>query len=183
MTTAHPPQATIIDYAGKRPRVAPGVFIAPSATLIGDVVIAARASIWFNCVLRGDDTYIRIGEGTNVQDGTVIHVFMDTHPTVIGAGVTIGHGAILHGCTIEDRSMIGIGAIVLDGVVVEEGAVVAAGAVVAPGKRVRRGEMWGGCPAKPLRAVKPEELQFIANNGPHYSSVAERYLRAGAGRR
>ena len=116
----------LMEFNGVWPKIGEGVFIAPTASVIGDVTVGAKANIWFNCVVRGDDHYIRIGTGTNIQDGTVIHVSKDTHPTVIGDGVTVGHGCILHGCTIHDRCMIGIGAIVLDGAVVEEGAVVAA---------------------------------------------------------
>lgn len=174
MTTRSP---ALMEFNGVWPTIGEGAFIAPNACVIGDVTVGAKANIWFNCLVRGDDHYIRIGAGTNIQDGTVIHVSKDTHPTVIGEGVTVGHGVILHGCTIQDRCMIGIGAIVLDGAVVEEGAVVAAGAVVSPGKRVAKGEMWAGCPAKLLRPVKPGELEFIKANGPHYMGLASQYLR------
>jgi carbonic anhydrase/acetyltransferase-like protein (isoleucine patch superfamily) len=166
-----------MEFEGIWPTIGAGAFIAPNAVVIGDVVVGPKANIWFNCVVRGDDHYIRIGAETNIQDGTIIHVSKGTHPTVIGDGVTVGHGCILHGCTIQDRCMIGIGAIVLDGAVVEEGAVVAAGAVVSPGKRVAKGEMWAGCPAKLLRPVKPGELDFIKANGPHYMGLAGAYLR------
>lgn len=176
MTNPTGPRGLILPFEGKQPRVASDVYIAPGAAVIGDVTIAARASIWFNCVVRGDDHFIRIGEGTNVQDGSIIHVFKDAHPTVIGTNVTIGHGAILHGCTIEDDSMVGIGAIVLDGAVVERGAIVAAGAVVSPGKRVPRGEMWAGCPARKVRDVKDAEAAFIDENHRHYHATALRYL-------
>lgn len=171
------PLPAIMEFDGKWPVIADSAFVAHTAVVIGDVEIGERASIWFNCVVRGDDHSIRIGADTNVQDGSTIHVFKDRFPTLIGAGVTIGHGAILHGCVIEDRSMIGIGAIVLDGAVVEEGAVVAAGAVVSPGKRIKRGEMWGGCPAKLLREVKQGELDFIKANAPHYYGLASHYLQ------
>jgi carbonic anhydrase/acetyltransferase-like protein (isoleucine patch superfamily) len=169
----------ILPYKGTWPTIAADAFIAPNAIVIGDVVIGARSNVWFNCVIRGDENYIRIGADTNVQDGTIVHISKDTAPTVIGSGITIGHGAIIHGCTLEDRCMIGIGAIVLDGAVVEEGAVVAAGAVVSPGKRVKKGEMWAGCPARMLRQVKPEEIAFIRDNAGAYVETAERYIRAG----
>lgn len=175
------PQPIILEFNGIRPTIAPTSWIAPNVVVIGDVVIGERASVWFNCLIRGDDHSIRIGAGTNIQDGTVIHVSKDTHPTIIGADITIGHGVLLHGCTLEDRCLIGIGSIILDGVVVEEGAVVAAGAVVSPGKRVRKGEMWGGCPAQLLREVRQGELDFIKANGPHYWGLAQHYIRMRAG--
>ena len=165
----------ILPHHGVRPKFGTDVFIAPTAVVIGDVVVGDRASIWFGCILRGDGNYIRVGEETNVQDGTIIHIATDQFPALIGARVTIGHGAIIHACTIEDDTMIGIGAIVLDGVVVERGAVVAAGAVVSPGKRVKAGEMWAGCPAKPLRPVKRSETEFIAQNARGYCELAATY--------
>jgi carbonic anhydrase/acetyltransferase-like protein (isoleucine patch superfamily) len=166
----------ILPHHGITPTLGEKVFIAPGAIVIGDVAIGARASVWFGCVVRGDDNYIRIGDDTNIQDGTIIHISKDMHPTVVGSRVTVGHGAILHGCTVEDDAMIGIGATVLDGAVVCRGAVVAAGAVVSPGKRVGPGEMWAGVPAKLQRAVKPEETAFIARNAPHYHALAMSYL-------
>lgn len=168
---------SVMRHGNHYPKLGRDVFVAPGAVVIGDVEIGDRASIWFGCIVRGDDHYIRIGADTNVQDGTIIHISKDTHPTNIGARVTIGHGAILHGCTIEDDTMIGIGATVLDGAVVERGAVVAAGAVVSPGKRVRTGEMWAGVPARLLRPVKPEETDFIARNFTHYHRLAMSHMR------
>lgn len=170
------PAPVILSHHGVLPTLGEKVFIAPGAIVIGDVVIGARASVWFGCVVRGDDNFIRIGDDTNIQDGTIIHISKDTHPTVVGSRVTVGHGAILHGCTVEDDAMIGIGATVLDGAVVGRGAVVAAGAVVSPGKRVGTGEMWAGVPAKLQRPVKPEETAFIARNAPHYHALAMSYL-------
>ncbi len=168
----------ILPYKGAVPRLGADVFIAPNAVVIGRVELGDRASVWFNCVVRGDGNYIRIGAETNVQDSTVIHIATDMYPTIIGARVTIGHGAIIHACTIEDDAMIGIGAIVLDGAVVERGAIVAAGAVVSPGKRVRAGEMWTGCPAKFQRPVKASETEFIAHNAREYCQLAAVYRAA-----
>lgn len=153
----------------------PTAFIAPGAVVLGDVTLAARASVWYGAVLRGDMDAIVIGEATNLQDGTIVHVD-EGAPVHIGARVGVGHRAILHGCTVEDDAMIGIGATVLDGATVGRGAVVAAGALVAPGKRVGAGEMWAGVPAKLQRAVKPEETAFIARNAPHYHQLAMSYL-------
>ena len=172
------PARTILSYKDASPRLGEGVFIAPNAVVIGRVELGDRASVWFNCVIRGDGNYIRIGAETNVQDGTIIHIATDLYPTIIGERVTIGHGAIIHACTIEDDTMIGIGAIVLDGAVVERGAIVAAGAVVSPGKRVRSGEMWSGCPARLQRSVKPTETEFIARNAKEYCELAAAYRAA-----
>ncbi len=132
----------IYPYGAATPNIDPSAFVAPGAAVVGDVTIGSEAIIWYGCVLRGDDHWIRVGPRTSVQDGTVIHVSLETHPTDIGADVVIGHGVRLHGCTLQDRCLIGIGAIVLDGAVVESGAFVAAGALVAPGKRVPGGELW-----------------------------------------
>jgi carbonic anhydrase/acetyltransferase-like protein (isoleucine patch superfamily) len=163
-------------YRGVWPTIGANVFLAPNCFVIGQVAIADDANLWFNVVVRGDDNWIRIGARTNIQDGAIVHVFKDLFPTTIGADVTIGHGAVLHGCTIEDGAMVGIGAIVLDGALVERDAIVAAGAVVSPGRRVKRGEMWAGCPAKLVREVKPEEREFLKVNVPNYCALATEYL-------
>ncbi len=167
---------SVLPYRGVWPTIAADAYLAPNCFVIGQVTIAERANLWFNVVVRGDDNWIRIGARTNIQDGTIIHVFRDLFPTTIGADVTIGHGAILHGCTIEDGAMVGIGAIVLDGALVERDAILAAGAVLSPGKRVTRGELWAGCPAKKVREVKPEELAFMRVNAPNYCELADEYL-------
>ena len=135
----------IMPFNGVLPEIAPDAFIAPSADVIGRVTIGEKSSIWFNCVVRGDVYTIDIGKRSNIQDGTVIHVSGGTHPTKIGDDVLVGHNCLIHGCTLEDGSFVGMGTIILDGVVVESGAMVAAGAMVTPGKRqmppqtVRRG--------------------------------------------
>ncbi|MCC6471901.1 MAG: gamma carbonic anhydrase family protein [Alphaproteobacteria bacterium] len=167
----------ILPYKGALPTIGKDVFIAPTATVIGNVTIGHGSNVWFNVLIRGDDHWIKIGERTNLQDGTVVHLSKDSAPTFIGSDITIGHGAIIHGCTLYDRCMIGIGAIVLDGAVVETGAIVGAGAVVPPGKRVPAGEMWAGCPAKKAREVRPEELAYIDRNAAHYCGLAGEYLK------
>jgi carbonic anhydrase/acetyltransferase-like protein (isoleucine patch superfamily) len=177
-THSQAPGGLILPYRGAVPRCGADVFIAPNAVVIGNVELGDRANVWFNCLIRGDGHYIRIGPETNVQDGTIIHISTDKFPTVIGARVTIGHAAVIHACTIEDDTMIGIGAIVLDGAVVERGAIVAAGAVVSPGKRVPAGEMWTGCPARFQRRVKPSETEFIAWNARNYCATAAEYREA-----
>jgi carbonic anhydrase/acetyltransferase-like protein (isoleucine patch superfamily) len=169
------PGGVILPYDGTLPRFGADVFVAPNAVVIGKVEIGDRTSVWFNCVIRGDGHFIRIGRETNVQDGTIIHIAADRFPTLIGDRVTIGHGAIIHACTVEDDSMIGIGAVVLDGSVVERGAIVAAGAVVPPGKRVPKGEMWAGSPAQFKRPVKATETEFIAWNARNYCELGAKY--------
>ena len=167
----------ILPFKGKWPTFGKDVFIAPNATVIGDVVIGERSSVWFNCLVRGDDHWIRIGARTNIQDGAIVHISKGSAPTTIGSDITIGHGAIIHGCVLEDRCLVGIGAIVLDGAVVETGSVVAAGAVVAPGKRVKSGEVWAGCPAKPIRAIRPDDLDYIDQDAMLYCELASDYLK------
>ncbi len=166
----------ILPYKGKWPSIGKDVFIAPNATVIGDVAIGDQSSVWFNALIRGDDHWIKVGRRTNIQDGAIVHVSKGVQPTAIGSDVTIAHGAIIHGCVLEDRCLIGIGAIVLDGVVVETGSVVAAGAVVPPGKRVKSGEVWAGCPAKLIRQVRPEDIDYIDMDAVLYRELAGEYL-------
>lgn len=168
----------ILPFKGTLPTIAPSCFVAANATVIGDVVIGAESSVWFGCVIRGDVHEIRIGERTNIQDGTIIHVTGGKLGTYIGSGITIGHGAILHACTLEDDCFIGMGATLLDGVVVEQGAMVAAGAMVPPGKRVKRGELWGGNPARMMRELKAEEMAFFAKSADNYRALAREYMPA-----
>lgn len=162
-------------YRGVWPNIAPDAFVAPGAVVMGDIEIGAQASIWFNVVLRGDVNKMRIGARTNVQDGSVIHVTRKTHPTRIGADITIGHQAMLHGCILEDGCFIGMRSVVLDGAVVESGAMVAAGALITPGRRVRGGELWAGNPAKLLRAVSEEERKFFGESVQVYIDLAREY--------
>jgi len=167
---------SVLPYKGVWPTIGANVFLAPNCFVVGQVTIANDASLWFNVVVRGDDHWVRIGARSNIQDGAIIHVSKDSHPTTIGSDVTIGHGAVLHGCTIEDGAMVGIGAIVLDGALVESNAIVAAGAVLPPNKRVERGDLWAGCPAKLVRKVKSEELEFMRINRSNYCGLATDYL-------
>jgi len=165
----------ILPFEGKTPLVAESAFIAPTAVVIGDVEIGEESSIWFGCVVRGDVNDIRIGSGTNIQDGTVVHVNSQTQGTTIGDNVTIGHMALIHACTLEDGCFIGMNATVMDYAVVEAGAVVGAGAVVTPGKRVKQGEVWGGIPARRLKDVGEAELKMIAYTAPHYVELARKH--------
>ena len=165
---------SILSYRGINPVIGKDVFIAPTASVIGEVEINDEASLWFGCVLRGDEGPISVGARTNVQDGVIIHC--DGGGSVsIGADVTIGHGAIIHGCTIEDKVLIGMGAVVLDGAVLESGSFIAAGAVVSPGKRVTAGTLWAGVPAKPLRDVSDAFRAAIMKGSHEYQGLARRY--------
>ena len=167
----------ILPYRGKRPVIAADAFVAPTATVIGDTVIGAETGVWFGCVLRGDSNYIRVGARTNIQDGTVVHVDSTSYPAVIGDDVTIGHMALIHACTLEDRSFVGMYATVMDGAVVETGGMVAAGSLVTPGKRVRTGELWAGSPAKKWRDLTDAERATLTDAAAHYVELARDYLR------
>lgn len=171
--------ANIISFKGIAPDIDESVFIAPSADVIGDVVIGEKSSIWFNCVVRGDVNHIRIGKRSNIQDGTVLHVSNGTHPTIVGDDVLVGHNCIIHGCTLENGSFVGMGTVVLDGVVVETGAMVAAGALVTPNKRVPSGQLWGGSPAKHLRDLSEDEVKNLTSGAQHYAQLAQVYKGAG----
>lgn len=168
----------VLPYRDSFPKIADGVFIASTASVIGNVEIGARSSVWFGTVIRGDVNEIRIGERTNIQDNTVIHVTRNGLGTYIGSGVTIGHMAILHACTLHDGSFVGMGAKLLDGVVVETGAMVAAGALVTMGKRVKQGELWAGNPARYVRDLTPEEVRFLPDTNAHYANLAAEYFSA-----
>lgn len=147
--------ATILTVHGRQPQLAPGVFLAPSATVAGDVHLAPGVSVWFGCVLRSERATLTVGEDTNLQDLTVVHTDEGV-PTSIGARVTVGHRAILHGCTIEDDVLVGMGAIVLNGARIGRGAVVAAGAIVRKGMEVPAGTLAVGVPAKVLERPVPD---------------------------
>jgi len=149
-------------FRGILPTVDPSAYLDQSAQVIGDVHIGPESSVWMNVVIRGDVNTIRIGARTNVQDGTVVHVQAGTHPTVIGDEVTIGHGAIVHGCTVEDRCLIGMGAILLNGCRIGTGSIVAAGTLVPEGMTVPPGSMVMGVPGKVKRPLTPEEDASIA---------------------
>ena len=158
-------------YKSVHPLVHPSAFVDPSAQVIGDVQVGAESSIWMNCVVRGDVHSIRIGARTNIQDLTLVHVMRETHPTVIGDNVTIGHSAVIHGCTIEDRCLIGMGAILLNGCCIRTGSIVAAGALVPEGMLVPPGSIVMGLPAKVVRRLTAEEdasIKWYADNYVRY---------------
>ncbi len=165
----------ILPYRGKLPRIAPSAWIAPTSVIAGDVVVGEESGVWFHCLLRGDVNYIRIGQGTNIQDGCLIHVYTDLYPTVIGDGVTVGHGAILHGCRIEDGALIGIGARVLDGAQVGEGAVVGPGALVKDRYVVPPRTLVMGLPARVVRELKEDEMRRFRDVAEHYKRLKDEY--------
>lgn len=165
----------ILPFNGIMPSIHPDAWVAPGATVIGDVHIGAESSVWFGCVIRGDVNHIRIGERTNIQDNTVIHVTRKTNPTIIGSGITIGHAAMLHGCTLEDDCFIGMKSCIMDGATVQSGAMVAACANITPGKIIESGQLWAGNPAKYFRDLKEEEAQFIGISARNYIEDAKTY--------
>lgn len=169
--SAHEP--AIISLSGKSPRIHDSAFIAPGARIIGDVEIGPDASIWYNCVLRGDINRIVIGARSNLQDGTIVHVEAarartDGLPTLVGDDVLVGHMAILHGCILDDRAFVGMGAIVMDECRIGSGGMLAAGAMLTPGKTVPPGELWAGRPAKHMRTLEAREQEAMQDQTWHY---------------
>jgi carbonic anhydrase/acetyltransferase-like protein (isoleucine patch superfamily) len=169
--------AIILPVKGKSPVIPEGCFIAPNATIVGNVVMGEQCSVWFNAVIRGDVHYIKIGNKVNIQDGAVIHCTYLKHPTNIGNNVSIGHNALVHGCTIHDNVLIGMGSIVMDGCVVESNSIIAAGAVVTQNTHVPSGVIFAGVPAKKVKDISAElisgEINRIADNYVMYSSWFE----------
>ena len=168
-------------FKGVSPTIHDSVFLAPTATVIGDVEIGEGTNIWFGCLVRGDMNVIRIGKRVNIQDLTVVHVDSRKYGTFIGDNVTIGHAAVIHACTLEDRCFVGMQACVMDGAVVETGAMVAAGALVSPGKTVKAGQLWAGTPARYMRDCADQENQMIERVPPEYWAMAQEYLKIGIG--
>ena len=159
---------------GFEPLFGKGCYFAENATLVGDVILGDECSVWFNAVIRADVNYIRMGDKVNVQDGAIIHCTYQKYPTIIGNMVSIGHNALVHGCTIKDNVLIGMGSIIMDDCVIEENSIIAAGAVLTKGTRVESGTVYAGVPAKKIKEINPElsqgEIQRIANNYITYSS-------------
>lgn len=158
---------------GKSPVIPDDCYIAENATIVGDVIIGSSCSVWFNAVIRGDVHFIKIGNKVNIQDGAIIHCTYQKHPTIIGNNVSIGHNAIVHGCTVHDNVLIGMGAIVMDNCVVESNSIVAAGAVVTQNTVVESGTIYAGVPAKKVKDISKSdfagEIERIANNYAMYS--------------
>ena len=179
MISSRQPGGVILPFKDKHPQIDETAFIAENAVIIGDVTIGTKSSIWYSCVLRGDMNFIRIGNDTNIQDGTVVHVDSKGYPTILGDRVTVGHMALLHACTLEDDAMIGMQACVMDGAVVGKGSLIAAGALVTPGKQIGPGEVWAGRPAKFLRKVGPDDQKMLDYIWPVYDNLSAEYRRAG----
>lgn len=174
----------LVEFQGKSPRLDPSAFVAPGSRLIGDIEIGSEASIWYNCVLRGDVNRIRIGARTNIQDGTVLHVDSPRpgneagHPTIIGEEVLIGHMAMVHGCILHDRAFVGLGSIVMDGCEIESDAMLAAGAMLTPGKCIPSGQLWAGRPAKYVRDLTEADLMGMKMGVQHYVALAKMHAEA-----
>ncbi|WP_296698669.1 gamma carbonic anhydrase family protein [Algoriphagus sp.] len=169
--------ALIIPIESREPRIGQNCWLAPNATLVGDVELGENCTVWFNAVLRGDVHFIRIGDDSNIQDGAVIHCTYQKFPTIIGNKVSIAHNAIVHGCTIEDRVLVGMGAIVMDGALIKSGAVIAAGAVVLAGTVVEANSIYAGIPAKKVKDTGEAMLQTIERTARNYPMYAEWYKK------
>ncbi len=172
-------------FKNKYPQVGTDVYIDAAAVVIGDVILGDQVSVWPMSVIRGDVASIRIGEGTNVQDGCILHVSHQspyvaggTHPLIIGKGVTIGHNAVVHACTVGDYCLIGIGAIIMDDVVIDDYVMVGAGALVPSGKKLETGFLYLGSPAKKVRALTESEKEFLEYSCTHYLKLKDEYLTA-----
>jgi len=166
----------ILPYRGKVPVIDPSAFVAPGAVVVGDVMVGAQSSIWFGCVVRGDVHSIRIGERTNIQDGSVVHVTRDRAAVSMGADVTIAHSATVHGCTIDDRVLVGMSATILDGARVGPDSIVGAGCLVPPGFEVPAGTLVTGVPARIRRELTDEERQHILWYADNYVNYRLNYL-------
>jgi carbonic anhydrase/acetyltransferase-like protein (isoleucine patch superfamily) len=165
--------ALVKELLGKTPQIGEDTFLAETATIIGDVIMGKECSIWYNAVIRGDVNYIKMGDKVNVQDNVMLHCTYEKFPLVIGNNVSIGHNAIVHGCTIHDNVLVGMGAIVMDDCLVESNSIVGAGSVVTQGTHIKSGEVWAGAPARKIKDMSTEllegEVNRIANNYVTYS--------------
>ena len=166
----------LLSFQKKNPRIDSSAFIVKSSAIIGDVVIGAESSIWFNAVIRGDVNYISIGKRTNIQDGCVLHVSRKSYPLIIGDDVTVGHNATLHACTIESRCLIGMGAIVMDGSIIGENCIIGAGSLVTPNTTIQPGCLVIGSPAKVKRKLTDNEIRSILDSAFHYVNDIKSYL-------
>lgn len=182
--TENRPGVRIIPIHGKTPRIDPSAFIAPGCVIIGDVVIGPESSVWYNCVLRADVSRIEIGARTNIQDGSVVHCDPERpgdpegSPTIIGDDVLVGHMAMIHGCRIEDRGFVGLGAIAMNKAVIASDAMLAAGAMLTEGKRMGERELWGGRPARKMRDLDDAAVAGMRMGVAHYAHNAKDHSQA-----
>ena len=167
---------SVLFFNSKRPKIGKDCFLASSSMVIGDVEIGSCSSIWFGTVIRGDVFHIRIGNETNIQDNSVIHVTSNKNPTLIGNRVTVGHSVTLHGCTVKDHVLVGIGSIVMDQSEIEEWSILAAGSVVKPGTKIPSGKLWGGLPAKEIRDINEKERGWIEDLAGNYVKLSRQYI-------
>ena len=165
----------IKSFLDKKPKIGKNVYISETAVVIGNVILENDVNIWFGSIVRGDMHYIKIGAKTNIQDNSVIHVTTGVSPTNIGSGVTIGHGAFIHGCTINDNCMIGMGATILDDAIIGEGTLIGAGSLVPPNMKVPPRSLVVGLPGKVIRDVSEEEYRMIINRPQEYIELASKY--------
>ncbi len=167
---------TLLSYRRKSPRLADNVFLAGGCVVIGDVEIGRRSSIWFNTVIRGDVNTIRIGAYTNIQDGSLIHVDPRLHPTIIGNYVTVGHNAVIHGCSIADNCLIGMGAIVMNGARIGVNCIIGAGSLIPENRVIPANSLVAGSPGRVLRTITDEQIGIIRDTAVHYHQLAMSYL-------
>lgn len=170
------PGSHIIPFKGTQPRIGPGVLLASGACVIGDTIIGKDSSIWFNTIIRGDVHYIRIGERTNIQDNTMVHVTAGQAGTTIGNDVTIGHNVVVHACVIEDECLIGMGAVILDKAVIGRGSLVGAGSLITQGKIFPPNSLIMGSPARVIRPLTDTETKRLKESAEHYVNTARAYM-------
>ena len=163
-------------YRGVTPTIAADAFIEDTAVIVGDVVIESESSVWFHSVVRGDVNYIRIGRRTNIQDLSLLHVTHDTYPLIVGDDVTVGHHVVLHGCTIHNRVLIGMGAVLMDGVVVGDDCLIGAGALVTEHTKIPPGSLVIGAPARVKRPLRETELAWLKESSQNYVQYARHYM-------
>lgn len=171
----------ILPIRGHSPKVHPDAFIAPNATLTGQVSVGSESTIWYGAVLRADVCWIEIGDRTSIQDNSVIHVTDESNGTRIGNDVTVGHRVVLHGCVIHDTCLVGMGSVVLDRAIMEEGSMLAAGSVLTPGKVVKSGEMWAGSPARFMRNLTDAESTYLIEGARYYCALGREHIAAISG--
>lgn len=181
-TVSYRAEDNIRAWCGTEPQIGARVMVDPTAVVLGDITLGNDVSIWGNCSIRADMHRISIGDNTNIQDNSVLHITHagnfnpDGYPLIIGRQVTVGHRAVLHGCTLGDRVLVGMGAIVMDGAVVADEVMIAGGSLVTPGKQLQSGWLYGGSPAKPMREITDKERSFLSYSADNYARLKQKYL-------